>query len=119
MIDPKAIRFPLNMPEFVRLQRNEMRRFPTTEEMEIFAQIVKTANEAYYAAADGEADTVADILEAVSYAAAPRPGTDKAFAAVNAAVAAMCRGWLQLAIRAGTDALKEKIDREEAQRASE
>ena len=102
MIDTSKVQFPLTLAAFAILQRNEMRRIPTVEEMEIFSQIVDTANVAYHAAAAGDADTALGILNDILIAGAQTPGA--------APVAAMCRGWVLLAIRAGKDVLKREID---------
>lgn len=102
MIDTSKVQFPLTLAGFASLQRNEMRRIPTIEEMEIFSQIVDTANVAYHAAAAGDADTAVWILNDILIAGAQAPGA--------APVAAMCRGWVLLAIRAGKDVLKREID---------
>ena len=37
MIDTSKVQFPLTLAAFASLQRNEMRRIPTIEEMEIFS----------------------------------------------------------------------------------
>ena len=102
MIDTSKVQFPLTLAAFAILQRNEMRRIPTVEEMEIFSQVVDTANVAYHAAAAGDADTALGILNDILIAGAQAPGA--------APVAAMCRGWVLLAIRAGKDVLKREID---------
>ena len=102
MIDTSKVQFPLTLAAFASLQRNEMRRIPTIEEMEIFSQVVDTANVAYHAAAAGDADTALGILNDILIAGAQTPGA--------APVAAMCRGWVPLAIRAGKDVLKREID---------
>ena len=102
MIDTSKVQFPLTLAAFASLQRNEMRRIPTIEEMEIFSQVVDTANVAYHAAAAGDADTALGILHDIPIAGAQTPGA--------APVAAMCRGWELLAIRAGKDVLKREID---------
>ena len=96
MIDTSKVQFPLTLAAFASLQRNEMRRIPTVEEMELFSQIVDTANMAYPAAAAGDADTAVGILNDILIAGAQTPGA--------APVAAMCRGWVLLAIRAGKGA---------------
>ena len=106
MIDTGKVQFPLTLAGFASLQRNEMRRVPTVQEMEIFSQIVDTANVAYHAAAAGDADTAVGILNDILIAGAQTPGA--------APVAAMCRGWVLLAIRAGKDVLKREIDSMEA-----
>ena len=106
MIDTSKVQFPLTLAGFASLQRNEMRRVPTVQEMEIFSQIVDTANVAYHAAAAGDADTAVGILNDILIAGAQTPGA--------APVAAMCRGWVLLAIRAGKDVLKREIDSMEA-----
>lgn len=102
MIDTSKVQFPLTLAAFAILQRNEMRRIPTIEEMEIFSQIVDTANVAYHAAAAGDADTALGILNDILIAGAQTPGA--------APVAAMCRGWVLLAIGAGKDVFKREID---------
>ena len=102
MIDTSKVQFPLTLAAFASLQRNEMRRIPTVEEMEIFSQIVDTANVAYHAAAAGDADTALGILNDILIAGAQTPGA--------APVATMCQGWVLLAIRAGKDVLKREID---------
>ena len=102
MIDTSKVQFPLTLAAFASLQRNEMCRIPTIEEMEIFSQIVDTANVAYHAAAAGDADTALGILNDILIAGTQTPGA--------APVAAMCRGWVLLAIRAGKDVLKREID---------
>ena len=102
MIDTSKVQFPLTLAAFASLQRNEMRRIHTVEEMEIFSQVVDTANVAYHAAAAGDADTALGILNDILIAGAQAPGA--------APVAAMCRGWVLLAIRAGKDVLKREID---------
>ena len=102
MIDTSKVQFPLTLAAFASLQRNEMRRIPTIEEMEIFSQVVDTANVAYHAAAAGDADTALGILNDILIAGAQTPGA--------APVAAMCRGWVLLAIRAGMDVLNLEID---------
>ena len=50
----------------------------------------------------GDADTALGILNDILIAGAQAPGA--------APVAAMCRGWVLLAIRAGKDVLKREID---------
>lgn len=102
MIDTSKVQFPLTLAAFAILQRNEMRRIPTIEEMEIFSQIVDTANVAYHAAAAGDADTALGILNDILIAGAQTPGA--------APVAAMCQGWALKALLEGAKVVKKKLD---------
>lgn len=101
MIDANDVKFPITLAEFTRMQQASMHRFPTTNDMEIFAQIVDTANEAYHAAAEGDSDTVADILYAINISAAETPKAGQ--------VAAVCRSWVLIAAKAGMEVLRKKM----------
>ena len=102
MIDTSKVQFPLTLAGFASLQRNEMRRVPTVQEMEIFSQIVDTANEAYHAAAAGDCDTVEEILSAINCTAAQIPEASH--------VAALCRGWVMKGMFEGIKILNATIN---------
>lgn len=100
MQDYSNIKFPVTLAEFTRIQRAAMHRNPTADEREIYSEIVKTANEAYHAAAAGDSDTVAGILNAINGAAAKTPAAGQ--------VAAVCRSWVLIATKAGMEVLRKK-----------
>lgn len=102
MVDTSNVKFPITLEEFTRLQRLEMHHEPTAEELEIFSEIVETANEAYHAAAAGDSDTVEDIFNAINCAAAEAPEYWH--------VAALLRGWANHGMLEGMKILKKKLD---------
>lgn len=102
MIDASNVRFPITLEEFTRLQRPEMHHEPTADELELFAEIVDTANEVYHAAAAGDSDTVEDILNAITYASEGMPEAVR--------VAALFRGWAVKGMWESTKVLKKKLD---------
>lgn len=102
MVDARNVKFPITLEEFTRLQRAEMHHDPTAEELELFSEIVETANEAYHAAAVGDSDTVEDIFNAINCAAAESPEYWH--------VAALLRGWANKGMLEGMKTLKDKLD---------
>lgn len=102
MVNAENVTFPVSLETFVALQRAEIDRNFTVTEMELFADIVDMANEAYEAAARGDADTVAVILSAIDKATSPDDYTRH--------MAALCRGWVLLGCQRGMDILKDAID---------
>lgn len=102
MIDPRNVRFPLSGADLAALQRAQLGRDLTAAELEMFAGIAEMANEAYEAAAQGDADTVQSILAAINTVPAPDNYTRH--------VAALCRGWVLLACQRGAERLKAAID---------
>ena len=102
MVDPKNVSFPITGESLATLQRTQMGRELTAAEVEMFADIAEMANEAYEAAAHGDADTVQNILEAINSVPAPDNYTRH--------VAALCRGWVLLGCQRGAERLKAAID---------
>lgn len=102
MVDPKNVSFPITGEQLCELQSVEVGRELTPMERELFAEIADMANEAYRAAAHGDADTVQNILNAVDHAPAPDDYTRH--------VAALCRGWVLLGSIRGAERLKAVID---------
>lgn len=100
MQDYSNIKFPVTLAEFTRIQREALHRNPTADEREIYREIVDLANEAYNAAAAGDSNTVADILNAINCSAAETPAAGQ--------VAAVSRSWVLIATKAGMDILREK-----------
>ena len=102
MVNPNAVSFPITGDKIAELQSAEVRRELTPMEREMFAEIADMANEAYEAAARGDADTVAVILSAIDKATSPDDYTRH--------MAALCRGWVLLGCQRGMDILKDAID---------
>lgn len=101
MQDYSNIKFPVTLAEFTRIQREALHRNPTADEREIYREIVSLANEAYNAAAAGDSDTVADILNAINRSAAETPAAGQ--------VAAVSRSWVLIATKAGMDIFRKKM----------
>lgn len=101
MIDASKAKFPVTLAEFTRLQRAESKRDFTPDELELFREIVDTANEVYQAAAEGDSDTASEILGAINQAAEETPGSGQ--------VAALCRGWAVKGLIEGMKVFKAKI----------
>lgn len=102
MVNPENVVFPITGEELAALQRAQLGRALTAAEKEMFADIAEMANEAYHAAAKGDADTVQNILAAINRI----PAEDK----FTRHVAALCRGWVLLGCQRGTERLKTAID---------
>lgn len=102
MVNPENVVFPINGEELAALQRAQLGRDLTAAELEMFADIAEMANEAYQAAAHGDADTVGSILAAVNSVPVPDDYTRH--------VAALCRGWVLLGCQRGAECLKAAID---------
>ena len=102
MVNESNITFPLTLAAYTSLQRAEICRDITATELELFAEIVDMANEAYAAACRGDADTVQALLDAIAAADAAEPNSQR--------VAALCRGWVLLGCRRGADQLKASFD---------
>lgn len=102
MIDPRKVVFPITAAALAELQRAEVGRELDADELEFFAEVVQIANEAYDAAAHGDAETVQDILDAINKAAAEDVDSRHA--------AALCRGWVLLGVQRGAERLKAAID---------
>lgn len=102
MVDASKIRFPITLEEFTNLQRPEMHRSPTREDLEIFSEVVETANEVYYAAAEGDSEAVEAILSSINIVAAEMPEANH--------LAALCRGWSLKALLEGAKVVKKKLD---------
>jgi hypothetical protein len=94
--------FPLTLESFVALQRENLGRELTKDELGFFAEIVNMANETHEAATRGDAETVGKILAALNSV----PVTD----AYTQHLAALCRGWVLLGCSRGTERLKAAID---------
>lgn len=101
MVNASNVIFPITLEEFTRLQRPEMHHEPTADDLELFSDIVETANEVYQAAAEGDGDTVAEILNAINQAMAEVPETGH--------VAALFRGWAIKGMLEGMKVLKTKL----------
>ena len=102
MVNPDKVSFPVTGDQIAELQSAEVGRELTPMEREMFAEIAEMANEAYEAAARGDADTVQDILDAINHV----PASDD----YTRHVAALCRGWVLLGCQRGMDILKAAID---------
>lgn len=102
MVDPKNVSFPITGERLCELQSVEVGRELTPMEREMFAEIADMANEAYRAAAHGDAETVGSILAAVNSVPAPDNYTRR--------VGALCRGWVLLGCQRGAECLKAAID---------
>ena len=102
MVNPNQITFPVTGKQLADLQRAEVSRELTAEELEMFSDIAEIANESYEAAAHGDAETVQSILDAINAAATTDPDTHH--------VAALCRGWVLLGCQKGAEQLKATID---------
>lgn len=97
MIDPKNVSFPLTVEAFTALQQAELGREIDPREKEFFAGIVEVSNEAYEAAAQGDAETVQGILDAINTAPVHSQYTRH--------IAAMYRGWVLLGCSRGMELL--------------
>ena len=102
MVDARNVKFPISVAEFTRLQWAEMHHEPTADELELFAEIVEAANEAYHAAAAGDSDTVEDIVNAIKLTALNFPETRN--------VAALFLGWVNKGMFEGMKALEKTLD---------
>ncbi|MBQ3194174.1 MAG: hypothetical protein IJB59_11495 [Oscillospiraceae bacterium] len=102
MVNPDKITFPITGKQLADLQRAEVGRELRPAELEMFADIANMANEAYEAAARGDAETVQSILDAINAAAATDPNAHH--------LAALCRGWVLLGCQRGAEWLKAAID---------
>lgn len=97
MINPETVTFPITLERFIEFQEAETGRKANAMETEFFSDVVDLANEAYAAAAVGNLQTGAEILAAIDAAAEDTKEC--------ANLAALCRGWLALACRKGTELL--------------
>lgn len=102
MLNPDNITFPITGKQLAELQQTELGRELRPAELEMFSDIANMANEAYEAAARGDAETVQSILNAINAATAPDPYTRH--------LAALCRGWVLLGFQRGAERLKTTID---------
>ena len=90
MVDAINVKFPITLEEFTRLQRAEIKRDFTAEELALFEDIAYCANSAFYAASRGDENVVADMLAAIEDGSAQ--DTD------SVRIRALFRGWVLLAI---------------------
>lgn len=102
MVNAGNASFPLTLEAFAALQRENLGRELTKDELEFFAEIVDMANETYKAATRGDAETVAEILASLNSV----PVSD----AYTQHLAALCRGWVLLGCSRGAERLKAAID---------
>lgn len=101
MIKPENINIPITGVQLAEMQRAEVGRELAGAELEMFSDIADMANEAYEAAARGDAETVQSILNAINSIPSPDPYTCH--------VAALCRGWVLLGCQRGAEQLKAAI----------
>lgn len=93
MVDIEKISFPLTIDAFTSMQRAQVGREISEVEKEFFAEVVDMANEAYEAAARGDAETVQALLDAIDSASGK--------VALTQSLAALCRAWVLLGCRKG------------------
>lgn len=102
MIRPEDIVFPVTAECIEKLQEKELGRELIPVERQIFEALAAIANEAYEAACIGDADTIQEILDAITRATTPDPFITH--------VAAMFRGYVLLGCERGAEQLKATID---------
>lgn len=102
MVSPENVFFPITAEQLAELQQAELNRELWPTERELFAEIADMANEAYEAAAHGDAETVQGLLDAINHVPAPDDYARH--------VAALCRGWVLLGCSSGMEQLKKAID---------
>ena len=102
MVNIEHVSFPVTLEAFTALQVAEIRREPTATELELFQDVVNMANEAFQAAAQGDAETVQALLDTINHV----PPLDED----TRHVAALCRGWVLLGCNRGMEILKAAID---------
>ena len=102
MVDASKVKFPITLDELARLQRAEMRREPTGQELELFADIVDMANYVYHAAAAGDSDAAESIFYSINHASDGTP--------LDNHLAALCRGWAIKGLMEGMVELKKEMN---------
>lgn len=102
MVNTENVSFPVTLEAFTALQVAEIRRDPTATELELFQEVVDMANEAFEAAAQGDAETVQALLDAINH--------DSPTDEYTRHVAALCRGWVLLGCSRGMEILESVID---------